>query len=159
MNISKYEPYIVEVIRIFVLVSFVALAGYFVRFLPFINELPFIRADYMLSEFLELVVFFMISFLLVEFSKRTQIIVDNMFDFVPKIGLIHKYIFFIISLLLLYSGGINSYNKLIGREWIWIYQMIFAGLVIFIVALIFLIIYREGDKFGKNLYSKMKEVL
>lgn len=159
MNISKYEPYIIEVIRLFVLVSFVSIAGYFIHFLPFINELPFIKNDYMLDEFLEFVVFLVISFLLIEFSKRTQNIVDYMLEFIPKVGLIHKYIFFIISMLLLYSGGLKSYEKLVGKDWLWLYQMVFAGLVIFIISLIFLIIYREGDRFGKNLYSKIREIL
>lgn len=159
MSFSRYEPYIVEILRLAVLVIFVSFAGYFIKFLPFVSELPFIKSNYTLAEFIEFVVFGVISFLLIEFSFRVEKKVNDMIDFIPRVGVIHRYSFFIVSGILLYSGWINTFMKIVGEDWVWIYQMFFATFTILMFIVIFVIIYREGENFGKNILSKFKGLM
>ena len=159
MNISRYEPYLVEIVRLIVLVIFVSFSGYFIRILPFIEDLSFIKDGYTLGEFIEFLAFGTISFLLVEFSFRVQKSVDDIVRFIPRCGIIHRYLIFIISGVFLYSGWLNTFIKLVGNDWVWLYQLFFAGFTIGMFVVIFMIIYREGDNFGRNILEKFKEII
>ncbi len=156
---SRYESYLVEVVRLCLLVFFIVVALYFLKFLPFISDLSFIKTEFSLYEFIEFIFFALISFLLGEFSFRVERTVDSMLDFVPKAGRIHRYIMLTVSFVFLYWGGVNAFSKLISSDFVWLYQMFFAGVVLFIISKIFLIIYYEGENFGRNILSKIKELL
>lgn len=158
MSILRYEPYIVEFLRLVLLVVFLSFAGYFIKLFPFISELEFLKSNYTLAEFVEFSVFGIISFLLIEFSFRVERVVAEMISLIPSAGVIHRYIFFIVSAVFLYSGWLNTFVKLVGKEWRWLYQLFFAAFTIVIFILIFLILYREGDKLGRNILNKIREV-
>lgn len=155
---NRYDSYISEVLRLGVLVVFLVFSGYFLRMLPFISDLFFIKPELSLSEFIEFLVFIFISFLLFEFAYRVEDTVSSMIDLIPGSGRIHRYVFFIISFILIYWGGVNVFSKLIGNIYLWMYQIVFAGILMFIVAKIFLIIYYEGDTIGRNIFERIKKI-
>ncbi|MGC8866711.1 MAG: hypothetical protein ACP5IO_02290 [Elusimicrobiales bacterium] len=153
---SRYEGYIIEVIRTSVLIVFIVILLYFLKLLPFFSDLCFLKDNFTLYEFIEFVAFCIISFLLSEFALRVETMVETIFDFIPQAGKIHRYLMLIISFVFLYWGGVNAFSKLISSNYIWIYQMFFAGVVLFLISKVFLIIYSNGERFGRNILSKIK---
>lgn len=150
MNDPETRAYIAEFIRLSIIVVSLYLINNFLSFLPFISGLNAFGVM-PLSDLLGLAISLLAFFVLAEYSFRTRGYVDNIFKGVPQAGKLYSFIIYVLLALFLYYAAYGAVFSFAGEDWLWAYQGLFIGVILYLVSKIGLHIYFNSSAISGNI--------
>jgi len=155
LNSEKLKIYIIEVIRIAIILIVIYILNSFVSSLPFVSSLNIFNEKIYLYEFISFIMMLLACFMIYEFSLRTRNIVDEMVVLIPGFGNIHSYSIYLIVIIIAYFSAYSIFLKFFGEDWLWSYNLIFLAFSLFYVAKIFIIFYKKSHTVSSNIVELM----
>lgn len=153
MNKEKIKIYIAEIIRFFIILFVLYLLESFIVSLPFVKDINIINSKIFLTEVFSFLFMVIVCFIIYEFSKRTENIVDELLISIPQCGRIHSYIIYLILTFIFYFAAKDIFDKLVYEEWQWMYNLPYIAITVFYSAKIFLLVYKNAHKISLNLFD------
>ncbi len=150
---QKLEKYLIEAIRLVLIILVIHILKGFFSSLPFVSELRVFNKNIYLSEFVSFLMSLIICFILYEFTKRTKKIVDEMLLQLPQAGFFHSHIVYLFLTIVLYFSAIDIFKGFIFEEWLWTYNCFFIGVSLFYISRILLVFYQNSHKISENIYN------
>ncbi|MEF3280461.1 MAG: hypothetical protein K6357_05795 [Elusimicrobiota bacterium] len=154
---EKIKLYVIELIRLGILLITFYMLESFLTSLSFISELTIFSNKILFTEFLAFLFLSLSCYIIYEFSVRTRNIVNEMFPIIPDAGLIHCFIIYLIVIVLSYFAGIGIFRKVVEEDLWWSYNLVFIGFLIYYSAKIGLVVYKNSHTISSNIFETFKK--
>lgn len=153
INTEKLRAYIVECLRVFIILFVIYVLNNFTSSLPFVSGINIFNDNIFLSEVISFIMMVLSCFIIYEFAKRSEACVNDMIIFIPQSGIIHSYAVYLAVIITAYFSGYNIFLKIAGNDWLWSYSIIFAGFSLFYIAKIIIIFYKNSHSVSSNIVN------
>lgn len=153
INVDKLRPYLIEIIRLLIILLVIYIFNNFASSLPFVSNVAIFNDNILLTEVLSFIMMLIACFIIYEFGKRSFAYVEEMVVIIPEAGRIHSYIVYLAVIITAYFSGLNLFLKTLGSDWLWSYNIAFIAFSLFYISKIILIFYKNSHKISSDIFD------
>ncbi|HOJ86246.1 MAG: hypothetical protein ACP5SD_01210 [Elusimicrobiales bacterium] len=153
INADKLRPYLIEIIRLFIILFVIYVFNNFASSLPFVSSVTIFNDNILLTEVLSFIMTLIACFIIYEFGKRSFVYVEEMVVILPQAGVIHSYLVYLAVIITAYFSGLGLFVKTLGSDWLWSYNILFIAFSLFYISKIILIFYKNSHKISSDIFD------